>query len=136
MQFFPIRFIPENTSFDFMHIKKISYALSIFLSILCFICIGVNKFNYGIDFIGGISIEVRTNQIPNLPEMREVLSNLHMGEVTLQNFGSDRDISIRVGVSSEENLMQNIALIKKTLSDNFPYKFEYRKVDFVGPQIG
>lgn len=136
MQFFPLRFIPESPSFDFMHFKKVSYALSIFLTIVSFLWIGVYKFNFGIDFIGGISIEVRTDQVPDLPAMREVLGDLHIGEVVLQNFGSDKDLSIRVGVSSEENLMQNIELIKSTLSDKFPYKFEYRKVDFVGPQIG
>jgi preprotein translocase subunit SecF len=65
-----------------------------------------------------------------------VLGNLDIGEVVLQNFGTSHDLSIRVGVSSEEDLMQNIALIKQTLQDKFSYNFDYRKVDFVGPQVG
>lgn len=98
--------------------------------------VSIYQFNFGIDFIGGISIEVRTDKEPDLAEMREVLGELDIGEVVLQNFGSTRDLSIRVGVSDEENLMQNIALIKQTLQDKFPYEFDYRKVDFVGPQVG
>ncbi|KJV89151.1 protein-export membrane protein SecF [Rickettsia bellii str. RML An4] len=94
------------------------------------------KFNFGIDFAGGIVIEVRLDQTPDLPKMRQVLGELGIGEVVLQNFGSERDLSIRFGSSSEDNLMKNIELIKSTLQNNFPYNFEYRKVDFVGPQVG
>lgn len=136
MQIFPLRIVPESSSFDFMQFKKISYNLSILLSLVSFIWIGIYKFNFGIDFIGGISIELRSDQVPDLPSMREALNDLKIGEVVLQNFGSDKDLSIRVGVSSEENLMHNIELIKTTLNEKFPYKLEYRKVDFVGPQVG
>lgn len=136
MQLYPLRLLPENTNFDFMNFKKISYTLSIILSVLSILSIVVYKFNFGIDFAGGISIEVRTNEIPDLPKMREVLGDLNIGEVVLQNFGSIYDLSIRVGSSSEDNLMKNIDLIKTTLTKNFSYEFDYRKVDFVGPQVG
>jgi len=119
-----------------MHFKRVSYSLSIILSLLCIIWTGVYKFNFGIDFIGGVSIEARTNHIPDLEKMREVLTHLDIGEIVIQNFGSPYDLSIRVGSNSEENLMKNINLIKTTMKDNFPYEFEYRKVDFVGPQVG
>jgi len=110
--------------------------LSIILLLVSVAWISINQFNFGIDFIGGISMEVRANEEPDLTEMREVLGDLDIGEVVLQNFGTSKDLSIRVGVSSEENLMENIALIKQTLQDNFSYEFDYRKVDFVGPQVG
>lgn len=110
--------------------------MSIILLLVSVAWISINQFNFGIDFIGGISMEVRANEEPDLTEMREVLGDLDIGEVVLQNFGTSKDLSIRVGVSSEENLMENIALIKQTLQDNFSYEFDYRKVDFVGPQVG
>lgn len=136
MQLYPLRLIPVKTNFDFMDFKKVSYSLSIVLTVLCIACVAIYKFNFGIDFAGGISIEVRASEVPDLPKMREVLTNLGIGEVVLQNFGSDRDLSIRVGSSSEDSLMKNIELIKKTLKDNFSYELDYRKVDFVGPQVG
>jgi preprotein translocase subunit SecF len=116
--------------------KNFNYALSILLFFLSICWISVYKFNFGIDFIGGISIELRVDKDPDLPKMRTVLGDLEIGEIILQTFGSDKDISIRAGISSEENLMQNIELIKSALAQNFPYQFEYRKVDFVGPQVG
>ena len=81
-------------------------------------------------------MELRINQTPDLAKMRMILNELNIGEIVLQNFGSDKDISIRAGISSEENLMHNIELIKSALKQNFPYEIEYRKVDFVGPQVG
>ncbi|MFY9589301.1 protein translocase subunit SecF [Rickettsia endosymbiont of Halotydeus destructor] len=136
MQLYPLKMLPDKINFDFMSFKKISYTLSILLSLISILWVGVYKFNFGIDFAGGIVIEVRLDQSPDLPKMREVLGGLGIGEVVLQNFGSKRDLSIRFGSSSEENLMKNIELIKSTLQENFPYRFEYRKVDFVGPQVG
>ena len=136
MQFFPLKLFPNNSNFDFMRMKNFNYGLSVFLFFISIAWIGVYKFNFGIDFIGGISMELRVDQTPDLPKMRVVLGNLEIGEIVLQNFGSDKDISIRAGISSEENLMHNIELIKSALAQNFPYEFEYRKVDFVGPQVG
>ena len=136
MQFFPLKLFPNNSNFDFMRMKNFNYGLSVFLFFISIAWIGVYKFNFGIDFIGGISMELRVDQTPDLPKMRAVLGNLEIGEIVLQNFGSDKDISIRAGISSEENLMHNIELIKSALAQNFPYEFEYRKVDFVGPQVG
>ena len=136
MQLFPLRLLPAKPEFDFMKISKVNYGLSIVFLLISLAWISINNFNFGIDFIGGISIEVRTNEAADLTSMREVLGELDIGEVVLQNFGSEHDLSIRVGVSSEEDLMENISLIKKTLSEKFSYEFDYRKVDFVGPQVG
>ncbi|MBU6183774.1 MAG: protein translocase subunit SecF [Rickettsiales bacterium] len=136
MQLFPLKIFPSNTNFDFMRVKNLNYALSVFLFILSLVWIGIYKFNFGIDFAGGISMELRINQTPDLAKMRMILNELNIGEIVLQNFGSDKDISIRAGISSEENLMHNIELIKSALKQKFPYEIEYRKVDFVGPQVG
>jgi preprotein translocase subunit SecF len=136
MQLFPLRFIPESPQFNFLSLNKITYIISISLILFSIVWISIFKFNFGIDFVGGISMEVRTNEEPDLPKMREVLGSIGIGEVVIQNFGTTHDLSIRVGVSSEENLMNNIALIKSALEKNFSYKFDYRKVDFVGPQVG
>jgi preprotein translocase subunit SecF len=136
MQLFPLKIFPSNTNFDFMRVKNLNYALSVFLFILSLVWIGIYKFNFGIDFAGGISMELRINQTPDLAKMRMILNELNIGEIVLQNFGSDKDISIRAGISSEENLMHNIELIKSALKQNFPYEIEYRNVDFVGPQVG
>lgn len=139
MQLFPLRLMPNHTKFDFMKIRKINYAISIFLVLASIMSLAFFKLNFGIDFAGGISIDARSAETPDLTKMRELLSELHIGEVMLQTFGAENDISIRVGSGrniKEADLMENVALIKTTLRAHFPYEIEYRKVDFVGPQVG
>lgn len=136
MQVFPLRILPSRPSFDFINIRKMSYFFSLFLVFASFFLISTKSFNFGIDFAGGISMEVRTDQKPDLAKMREVLGDLDIGEVVLQSFGTENDLSIRVGISSESDPAESIELIKSTLKENFSYQFDYRKADFVGPQVG
>ena len=136
MSIFPLRLIPKGTNFNFMGFKSCSYFISSFLVIASLLTILIKQFNYGIDFAGGINIEIRTNVKPDITKMREVLGDLEIGEVVIQNFGQENDLSIKVGVSSEDDLMQYIELIKGALASSFDYEIDYRKVDFVGPQVG
>lgn len=136
MKIFPLRLISITPNFDFMSAKRTWYSLFMLLLVLSISCIFVKGFNFGIDFIGGVSMEVRTNKEPDLHKMRELLGGLNIGEVVIQNFGSSRDLSIRVGVDNKKEAAFYIDLIKENLNNNFDYEPEYRKVDFVGPQIG
>lgn len=136
MQLFPLKFLPDNPKIDFMKLRNASIAITGILLVISFYLMITKSFNFGIDFAGGINMEVRASQEPDLAAMRQVLGDLEIGEVMLQNFGSTQDLSIRVGISSEEQLLSSINLIKKTLADNFTYEFDYRNVSFVGPQVG
>lgn len=137
MQLYPLRLISDNTKFDFMKFSKFSYFFSILLVVSSLICLFTLKLNFGIDFSGGITIELRTEKALDLARIRTVLNDLEIGEISLYNIGSQKDIAIRVaGDLSEENLMKNIDLIKQTLANNFDDKISYRKTDFVGPQVG
>ena len=136
MQLFPLRLIPSKSSFDFMKVRKVSYAFSALLILISLVFAGVKNFNFGIDFVGGISMEVRVSEDPDLPKMRGILGDLDIGEVVIQSFGTSRDLSIRLGGSDEEELKKHVELIKTTLESKISYDVEYRKVDFVGAQVG
>ena len=136
MQFFPLKFLPDNPKIDFMKLRNISIVITAILLGISFYLMLTKSFNFGIDFAGGISMEVRASEEPDLAAMRQALGDLDIGEVILQNFGSAQDLSIRVGISSEEQLLYSINLIKQTIAEKFPYEFEYRNVSFVGPQVG
>jgi preprotein translocase subunit SecF len=138
MQLYPLRLISDNTKIDFMNLSKYVYIFSIILTILSIIALFTIKLNFGIDFAGGITIEARISETPDLAKMREVLTDLEIGEISIQNFGSDKDIAIRVGTgdTGEEQIMVYVEKIKSSLRSNFKYEIDYRKVDFVGPQVG
>lgn len=138
MKLYPLRLWESNTSVDFMSLRKINYTISIVLTIFSIIWMSVFGFNFGIDFAGGITIEIRTQDKPNIPELREALTNLDLGEVMVNTFGNENDISIRIGSHKDDDndLTKKVIKIKEAISSHYKGKLEYRGVDFVGPQVG
>jgi preprotein translocase subunit SecF len=88
--------------------------------------------NYGIDFAGGILIEARIDENPDISKIREVLSN-KINDIHIQESG-ENDVQIRVSKASQDQ-DKLIKKIQNILEENFT-KVEYRKIDFVGPQVG
>ena len=88
--------------------------------------------NYGIDFAGGVLIEVRIDENPDISKIREVLSN-KIDDIHIQESG-ENDVQIRVSKASQDQ-DKLIKKIQNILEENFT-KVEYRKIDFVGPQVG
>ena len=130
-----IRKIPIAPNFNFIAYRKVTLAIAgaMFLaSILAFAGIGLNL---GIDFRGGILIEVRTNGPADLASMRSQLNSLGLGEVTLQEFGADDEVLINVQRQEGEEAAQNAAIVavKEALGTTVA---EYRRTEFVGPKVG
>lgn len=134
----PFRLIPANTSINFLGKKWIAFVLSIGLILATAAILLLQGLNFGIDFTGGIVIEIRTSEPVDLATIRTVLANASLGEVALQKFGTENDIMIRLGQQSGDTnaRMQAVAEVKTLLSNNLPTEIDYRKVDFVGPQVG
>lgn len=128
------KLIPHDTKIDFVSKRKFVFLFSIIMmfgSILAFFFHGLN---YGVDFRGGFVMEIRTQDKADIGALRTKLNNLHVGEFSLQAFGSDKDVMIRMPSSGESQAEQNAALekVKATLGDNV----EYRRLEKIGPKIG
>jgi len=81
-----LRIVPDDTKFDFMRFRRISFPLSALLSILAITLYFVHGLNFGIDFVGGTLMEVQSKVgQADLAKMRGTLSGLGIGEVQLQN---------------------------------------------------
>lgn len=136
MRLYPLQLLPENININFIKLKKINYIISLLIITISILWSGIYGFNFGIDFIGGITMDIRSEKTMDLAKMRQCLNQMNIGEVILQSFGSENDISIRIGAEKNTDFSKTVESIKKTLESNFDENFEYRKVDFVGPQIG
>ena len=115
-----------------MSIHKIALMLSIIFMIGSLILVFTKGLNYGIDFAGGILIEARIDENPDISKIREVLSS-KINDIHIQESG-ENDVQIRVSKASQEQ-DKLIKKIQNILEENFT-KVEYRKIDFVGPQVG
>ncbi len=127
--------VTKDTNIDFMKSAKLTYILSGALMLLSVICIIVKGFNFGIDFSGGILMEIKAPAVINADEMRKTLSHLDIDDLNLQTIGEDgTEMVIRAQAKEldEKAQMAVVNEIKSTLGSDY----EYRRIDLVGPQVG
>lgn len=127
--------VTKDTNIDFMKPRKLTYLLSVVMVVLSCCSIAFKGFNYGIDFSGGILMEIKSQNKINLDEVRNKLSGLNLDELTLQTIGESGDelmIRTQVNNADEESQRQAIVQIKDILGSDY----EYRRVESVGPQVG
>jgi preprotein translocase subunit SecF len=129
-----LRIVPDETKFDFMRFRRISFPVSALLSILAIFLYFFHGLNFGIDFVGGTLMEVQSKGGPaDLAKMREAVSGLGLGEVQLQQFGSPTDVLVRVAQQpgGEQAQQAAVAKIRQALGDSV----DYRRVEVVGPRV-
>ncbi|MCB2100479.1 MAG: protein translocase subunit SecF [Rhodobacterales bacterium] len=128
-----LHLIPTDTNISFIPRRKIFFAFSIALVLASIALFAVKGMNYGIDFQGGILIEVKTPAPADLGDMRAKLGGLGLGEVALQEFGAANDVLIRVQRQDGGEEAQQLAVeaVKGALGEGI----EYRRTEFVGPKV-
>jgi len=129
-----LRIVPDNTKFDFMRFRRISFPISALMSILAISLYFFHGLNFGIDFKGGTLIEIQTKSGPaDLAKMRSSLDALGLGEVQLQQFGAADDVLIRVAEQPGGDAAQQAAVAK--VRGALGNDVDYRRVEVVGPRV-
>ncbi|MFY3739347.1 protein translocase subunit SecF, partial [Escherichia coli] len=93
---------------DFMRWDYWAFGISGFLLILSIVIMGVKGFNWGLDFTGGTVIEITLEKPVDMDQMRESLQKAGFEEPLLQNFGSSRDIMVRMPPVHDANGSQEL----------------------------
>ena len=129
-----LRIVPDDTKFDFMRFRRISFPLSAALSIIAMLLYFFHGLNFGIDFRGGTLMEVQSKAGPaDLAKMRTTLGGLGLGEVQLQQFGTPQDVLIRLAEQPGGDAAQQVAVQK--VRGALGSEVEYRRVEVVGPRV-
>jgi len=129
-----VNYLPLQPNIPFMKWRNWGFALSGLLSVLVVVIFFVKDFNYGIDFLGGSMIEVQSKDGAADPgDVRERLTILNIGEVQVQEFGTDGSLLIRVqsqgtGDNAEQSVVQ---MVQGELAD----EYDFRRVEVVGPTV-
>lgn len=150
----------KQTNFNFMGKRNLAMAGSLLLVIISVVSLGYQGLTLGLDFTGGTLMEIRYKQAVDLSSIRDQLSKSNHEGFTVQNFGTTRDVLIRLapkeGLSSaalSENMINvlrapfNELLVASALeglqqcsingaSEPADCNVQIRRVEFVGPQIG
>jgi preprotein translocase subunit SecF len=119
----------------FMSYGRLTTAISLITFILAVIFLATRGLNFGVDFTGGTVMEVSYPQAANLDNVRKAIDGIGLKEATVQNFGSSRDILIRLPVKPELSVSQLSEQVKTALV-NADATAEVRRVESVGAQVG
>ncbi len=133
-----LKWIPENTAINFVGMRFVAFAISAVLILGSMGLLFSKGLNFGIDFTGGTLIEVRvSDQAPDLGKLRNKLNELDLGAISIQEFGAPDDLLIRLPeqAGSPEQQKAAIETIRGVLDVQFE-SVDYRRTEFVGPQVG
>ena len=130
MEFFKIRkdipFMRHALAFNV--ISLITFLLAVFFLV-------TRGLNFGVDFTGGTVMEVSYTQSADIPGVRDALTRLGLQDVSVQNFGTSRDVLIRLPLKAETADAKLSDTVMQALRQA-ESKVELRRVEFVGPQVG
>jgi preprotein translocase SecF subunit len=131
------RLIPDDTKIPFVRYQYWAYAFSGALILLTLILVPTKGLNFGIDFQGGILIEVGMPGPADLAAMRSTLGDLGLGEVALQEFGGPENVLIRIERQrgGEAGQLAAVERVKAAFAKRFGAEIDYRRVEFVGPKV-
>ena len=127
--------VTKDTNIDFMKSRKLGFVISGLMVVLSIVCIMVKGFNYGIDFSGGILMEVKAPEQVNIEEMRNTLSHVDLDDINIQTIGESGDEVMIRAQAKEMNEKEQMAAINAIKSE-LGSAYEYRRVELVGPQVG
>ena len=107
--------------------------LSITLVVISLLLLTFKGLNFGIDFKGGTLIELRsTDSKINVSSLRENLSEMNLGDISVKNFGNKIDFLIKFENSDNKKVIEEI---KSNLDKSYGNNFDFRRVENVGPKV-
>jgi preprotein translocase subunit SecF len=130
-----VEFFSHQTSFRFMATRKVWYTLSALLMIVSLASFFTHGLNLAIDFTGGVSGEVSFPRAVNVEDVRSKLTAAGFREPQVQNFGSSRDIAIRLPPDARSTATEIRTRLDTALRAVDP-RVQVTQLDVVGPQVG
>jgi len=131
-----LKLVPDNTNFKFLKWRNIAMAISIALILGSIALVAIRGLNFGVDFAGGLMMEVRFEQGATLDELRTTVNSVGVGEASLQTFGAANTVSIRLPLppGDEEAVQQVVQKIQSAIRANHA-DAEFRRVETVSGKV-
>lgn len=128
-----LQLVPQGTKIDFIGKRLLAYGFAVLVILVSLTSLFTKGLNLGIDFRGGLLLEVRMPEKPDLGALRQTMGDLNLGDVKLQEFGEKTDVMIRVErqPGGEEAQVAAREKIKQALGSDV----EYRRLESVGPKV-
>jgi preprotein translocase subunit SecF len=130
-----MEFFRKKTSFPFMGTRKIWYSISILLVTVSLVSLFTRGLNLAVDFTGGVTVEANFSKEPDIEAVRRAIEAAGIAEPQVQNFGSSRDLAIRLPPQAGGNTADFRSKIAAVLQ-GLDAGAKISRVEVVGPQVG
>lgn len=130
-----LKLIPDDTKIPFSRWRHVAVGLSLVVMVAAVVLLVTRGLNFGIDFKGGILIEIATDGPADIGSIRSDLGGLGLGEVQIQEFGQADDVLIRVASPEGDDADRASQAVVEKIKDALGDDVEYRRVEVVGPQV-
>lgn len=133
-----MEFIKPGINIDFIGKRKIAFVFSA-LMIIATICLLIWRGgpNYGVDFAGGVLVQVKLDQKRMPVEIRKALEPVHLADSMIQEFGEEGQFEYLIHIRSTEIELAGLSeTVKHALTAEFGQNVEMRRVEMVGPKVG
>lgn len=134
---FPFHLFKTVPNFNFIGYRHLGFGLTLLATLATFLSIYFQGLNFGIDFAGGVVMEVRTETAADVTKMRSLLETPNTKNASLQSVGEDgRQVMIRLKPEGAENQNEVAEAVRDALDSGYGAPIDYLRVDYVGPQVG
>ena len=130
-----MEFFHKTTRFPFMATRKRWYVVSAILLLGSLVSLGVRGLNFGIDFTGGVVLELSFPQAADLEKVRGALGAAGYGEAVVQSFGTARDVLVRL-LPEDDQDVNTLGQSVLAAIQGYEPAVELRRTEVVGPQVG
>ena len=130
-----LNLFPYDAKFDFFGKRRYAYIISIILLLVSIASLATRGINLGLDFTGGVVIEVGYPKAANLDAIRALLKKSDFNEAVVQYFGTSESVMIRLPPAKTENQNQLADHVLAALKTEEP-GVQMRRVEYVGPAVG
>lgn len=128
-----LKLVPAKTNIPFTRFRLVAFAFSTFMVVASSLLAVFHGLNFGVDFRGGIVIEIRTSGPADIARMRSTLSDLELEGIELQGFANADEVLIRLPVREGGQVGQSAAVEK--IRTALGTGIEFRRIEFVGPNV-
>ncbi len=131
-----LKLVPDNTNIPFLKWRNPAVLLSILLIVASIALVAIRGLNFGVDFAGGLMMEVRFEKPVELDELRTTVNSAGAGEGSLQTFGDPRTVSVRLPLPEGDDaaVQKVVKEVQQTIRKGHP-DAEFRRVETVSGKV-
>ena len=130
-----LKLVPSTPDFKFVRYNRRAFVFSRMLIIGSLVAFLMQGLNFGIDFKGGILVEISSSEPVDIAGLRGRMQTLDLGEVQIQQFGTPTDVLIRVAEADDAVSTERDLSAVDAMRQDLEGEFEIRRVEIVGPQV-